>query len=358
MNKTWTSGAIELLDHAAGHMSNDTAFDKRIAYISIDNAVEIIIKTYLSLPRQFYNDDVPSRKEISDCNNSFTAYLILLFRYAEKKLIGIEPGDIEHYHRIRNTLYHDGTGLAVDQDYLNSYFTIAKLLMKRLFNSELKERKNQASLEQLILNWNNIEELLAELMQGRVLQGGTFKWEEAITKELLTKELVMNIAHLRQLRNKTVHSKSINHDEIRLAFEMSQSILNELKQQIELNTDRIKERNLLFEPAVSEIEGTLIKKSFYGPPNYGETPDKDMIEDVLILELEHSINVHQTKKDLEEGDANHTIFNVNSIQLHTFTHKIDLKPYLNERIKLSGTLWAAQTGHHFTPVLMTVMKKL
>ena len=37
MNNTWTSGAIELLGHAGGHVKLDTAFDKRIAFISIDN---------------------------------------------------------------------------------------------------------------------------------------------------------------------------------------------------------------------------------------------------------------------------------------------------------------------------------
>ena len=50
MNKTWASGAIELLAHASGHIGLDTAFDKRIAFISIDNAVEITIRTYKGMP--------------------------------------------------------------------------------------------------------------------------------------------------------------------------------------------------------------------------------------------------------------------------------------------------------------------
>jgi hypothetical protein len=54
MKKTWTSGAEELLEHAAWHIKKETAFDKRIAFISIDNAVEIAIKTYLRLPKQFF----------------------------------------------------------------------------------------------------------------------------------------------------------------------------------------------------------------------------------------------------------------------------------------------------------------
>ena len=33
-------------------------------------------------------------------------------------MIGIDEADVEHYHRIRNTLYHNGTGLSVDDEYL------------------------------------------------------------------------------------------------------------------------------------------------------------------------------------------------------------------------------------------------
>ena len=50
MDKTWASGAIELLRHADSHIHLDTAFDKRIAFISIDNAVETLMRTFLSLP--------------------------------------------------------------------------------------------------------------------------------------------------------------------------------------------------------------------------------------------------------------------------------------------------------------------
>ncbi len=50
MEKTWASGALELLRHADSHIDLDSAFDKRIAFISIDNCVEVCIRTFLSLP--------------------------------------------------------------------------------------------------------------------------------------------------------------------------------------------------------------------------------------------------------------------------------------------------------------------
>ena len=43
MEKTWASGALELLRHAYSHIEGDSAFDKRMAFISIDNCVEVNI---------------------------------------------------------------------------------------------------------------------------------------------------------------------------------------------------------------------------------------------------------------------------------------------------------------------------
>lgn len=355
MNKTWTSGAIELLGHAEGHIKFDTAFDKRIAFISIDNAVEIIVKTYLSLPKQFFGADRPSRKEIDNCNNSFTLYLSLLFKYADKKLIGIDPGDIEHYHRIRNTLYHDGTGLAVDQEYSNAYFTIARLLLKRLFNVELQEQHEEASLEKLIVNWNHIEETLTEILESGLVHAGTYKWEDAISKGLLTNDLVEEITNLRQLRNQIVHSNSIDNLQLQTTFQKSKLVLLELKKQVQQSRKMIKNKNYFYEPKVSEVKGKLTLNSFYGPPNYGETPETDKIEKVWILTTVNAINVFQEKAEIEEGDFNSTQYNIERVQLTTIKHSIDLKRYENKRITVKGTFWGGHTGHHFTPVLMDII---
>jgi hypothetical protein len=63
-NKIWTSGPRELLDHASSHLTEGKAFDFRIAMISIDNAVELAIKTYLGLPKRIRGYEGPTRKRI------------------------------------------------------------------------------------------------------------------------------------------------------------------------------------------------------------------------------------------------------------------------------------------------------
>lgn len=117
MEHTWASGAIELLRHADSHIHLETAFDRRIAFISIDNAVETCVRTFLSLPKSKSGTSVP-RKDLDDVENSFPGLLALLWKHAGVRLTGIDEADIEHYHRIRNKLYHDGTGLSVDGQYL------------------------------------------------------------------------------------------------------------------------------------------------------------------------------------------------------------------------------------------------
>lgn len=349
MDKTWTSGAIELLDHASGHIPLETAFDKRIAFISIDNAVEIAIKTYLKLPKQFFGTDAPSRKEFDDCNNGFTNYLLLLTKYAEQKLIGIEPGDIEHYHRLRNTLYHDGTGLSVDQKHLDAYFVLAKLLLKRLFNIDFQEVEEHVSLEGVIINWNHIEELIAEITE----DGGTFKWEEAMSKGLLTIELINEISDLRKLRNQIVHSKSIDDQQLITAFGKSKSVLQELRKHAEKNRAILSDRNFFFEPSICEIKGKMTFNHFYGPPNYGATKDPEELESVWVLNFETTINIHYERP--RKSGFNSSQYNIKRVQLTVGNSKIKLAKYQDKIISVKGKFWEAQTGHHFTSVMMDVM---
>ena len=47
--KPWAYGPFELLLHAELHLRNGDDFDRRIALISFDNAIEVAITTYLSL---------------------------------------------------------------------------------------------------------------------------------------------------------------------------------------------------------------------------------------------------------------------------------------------------------------------
>jgi hypothetical protein len=71
MNRPWTDGPRELLQHAADHLNLGADFDRRMAMISIDNAVELLVKTYLGLPERARQTKGPGRKELESPPSHF-----------------------------------------------------------------------------------------------------------------------------------------------------------------------------------------------------------------------------------------------------------------------------------------------
>ncbi len=228
MENTWASGAVELLRHADSHIDLDSAFDRRIAFISVDNAVETMIRTFLSLPRKNSGIQVP-RKDIEDAENSFPKLLALLWKHAAQKLTGLDDSDIEHYHRIRNKLYHDGTGLSVDEQYLLAYRQIAAIILRNLFEVKHVEPRPAPTLEHLIMLWNRLEENFKKrLDESGIDRGNTFFWEAAIQQGILTGEDASLLTELRFIRNKQVHSSTIDRKQIEYAIDLAEKLLNKI----------------------------------------------------------------------------------------------------------------------------------
>jgi hypothetical protein len=228
MDSTWASGASELLRHADSHINLNTAFDKRIAFISIDNCVENIIRTCLSLPPKKSGFKV-KRKEIDEAVKSFPKLLSLLFKYVSDKLVGIDEADIEHYHRIRNTLYHNGTGLSVDDEYLIAYRDIAGVLLNNLFDVSVTPSSSESdSLGKLIINWNTIERKIKEKIENAGA-AGTYKWEEAFALGLLDPNDVQLLTELRMARNRLVHSKEIDKEDIQYWLNVSEKLIPKIQ---------------------------------------------------------------------------------------------------------------------------------
>jgi len=165
MNGPWTDGPRELLQHAADHLALGEDFDRRIAMISVDNAVELAIKTYLGLPERARRTKGPGRKELEAASESFPALLDLLDRFAADKLSGVGLGDIEWYHRLRNQLYHSGNGITVERARAEAYFQIAGALFENLFghapdlNDKTSVRTKTGEFLQL---WTRFDHLLRQ----------------------------------------------------------------------------------------------------------------------------------------------------------------------------------------------------
>ena len=132
----WVTGSIELLNHGIKHIKEPTGednFDFRIAMISIDNAVEATLKTYITLNRRTLRI---SYKTYKDAIRKFPAMLDLLHNHCPEKISADELDAIEMFHMIRNNLYHQGTGINVDREIVERYSIVAKELIVILFNVE------------------------------------------------------------------------------------------------------------------------------------------------------------------------------------------------------------------------------
>lgn len=168
MANPWTDGPRELIQHAADHLRIGGDFDRRIAMISVDNAVELIIKTYLGLPERTRGTKGPGRRELETASESFPGLLDLLQTFATNKITGLSLDDIEWYHRIRNQLYHSGNGITVEKEKVETYLQLAIGLFENLFGflppiSDATE--TQSMTGQFLQLWNAFDHGIRERLK-------------------------------------------------------------------------------------------------------------------------------------------------------------------------------------------------
>ena len=154
----WASGPTEILQHAIELLKTDSDTNRRLAMILTDNAVEQMIKTYLSLPRRVTGLKIP-RKQRQEAAESFPTLLDVFEEYASDKLEGIDLGMIEWYHHIRNELYHQGIGLTVERQRPEIYAEMANRLLNNLFGATLSEQLGEevGILERFRTKWMQLE---------------------------------------------------------------------------------------------------------------------------------------------------------------------------------------------------------
>lgn len=108
---------------------------------------------------------------------------------------------------------------------------------------------------------------------------------------------------------------------------------------------------LSYYPAVSRLQGKLIKVTKYGKPTYGENPEKDEKVEVPILILQTPVRV---KARTTSSVNNESLTNVSFIQLIFPAEVGDYSKHLDMDIVVAGTLVRGHKGDHFTDIVMTV----
>ena len=183
--------------------------------LSIDNAVELTLKTYLGLPRRVTGINL-GRKRFQEISESFPSLLDAIEQHGSSKIPSIDLGEIEWYHRLRNELYHQGNGLTVEKQKVEMYAQLAKQLFESLFEIELgiDQTPQQSLLGQFIQGWVRLENVATSLAHRRGTCEAHKKIVSPLTviKELAAAGLITNdektrLEELRQIRNQVVHGQ-------------------------------------------------------------------------------------------------------------------------------------------------------
>jgi hypothetical protein len=237
-NQPWASGPAEILQHGINLLRKDTDTNRRLAMLSIDNAVELMIKTYLGLPKRVTGLQI-SRSEFAEINESFPKLLDALENHVGDKLDGIDLGEIDWYHRLRNELYHQGNGLTVERNKAVVYAELAQLLFLRLFGFAIQvEKPDQTEIVgNFVTAWSNLYRVLESVARDRFpdtnLRGATAIIPEMMEHGLLDQQTIQEIQTLRRLRNNVVHgdTSGLTPDSVARLNELTSLIQKKIKNQ-------------------------------------------------------------------------------------------------------------------------------
>ncbi len=206
----WASGPGEILRHGLSLLKKDSDTNRRLAMISIDNAVELMIKTYLGLPSRITGLKIP-RKEYQEFSDSFPKLLDALESYAADKITGIDLGEIEWYHRLRNELYHQGNGLTVERDKIEVYSELSNLLFEKLFGFRLIEPEDDKTrlLGDFMDAWITFELAVENFPKSEIKHRiPRFTIQHLLLNGKITESELTEIESLRQIRNEVIHGRA------------------------------------------------------------------------------------------------------------------------------------------------------
>jgi hypothetical protein len=236
----WASGPAEILQHGLDLLDKDSDANRRLAMISIDNAVELIIKTYLGLPKRVNGLKIV-RAEYQEFSESFQKLLDAIEKYCKAKLGSLDLGEIEWYHRLRNQLYHQGNGLTVERAKVEIYGQLAVALFENLFGAKLilSSENSHYVLAEFISAWAAFERAASDLSsfyywdENTNLRTTTSYANELHRNGYLTKPELLEVNELWSIRNQVVHGRGL------LSEILKSDMVERIKQITKLVQERI-----------------------------------------------------------------------------------------------------------------------
>ena len=104
---------------------------------------------------------------------------------------------------------------------------------------------------------------------------------------------------------------------------------------------------LPYEPETVVLQGNVQRALAYGPPGFGETPDRDAKEIFYSLQLGVPICVLAGNDEDQPAEKS-----IRQLQIAFINMPFD-KTIAGRRVRIIGALFHATTGHHHTKVLIS-----
>lgn len=120
-----------------------------------------------------------------------------------------------------------------------------------------------------------------------------------------------------------------------------------------LGQSEIDKNCLSYEPSVVKLSGTLVRKTFPGPPEYKSIRDGDRPETSWFLNLKMPVCVD---RDKAQPDLNPAQNDVRTVQLVVSAESYKkYESLVGQWIMVTGMLFGEHTGHHHAQVLLTII---
>lgn len=144
--RQWESGPFELLVHAETHYKDGRDFDRRMAVISYDNAIEVSIHTYLNLhPIQRLNREYANADVQRWLSNYHSMVGFFIEEVSSQGLSHVcDEAEFVWYHRVRNGQYHTGGATVPEGQVLEGIRDAAIWVFSVLFDlGDVEQRLTQ-----------------------------------------------------------------------------------------------------------------------------------------------------------------------------------------------------------------------
>jgi hypothetical protein len=206
MQPLWASGPSEILQHGLSILGKDTDANRRIAMILFDNAVEIAMQTYVGLPKRVTGLSIDAKQKQEICRDFHS-----LVSFFERKPVlsdaGVNLGEIEWLHGLRNTLYHNGNGLTVERSKVEFYGEVGRILIGALFGQPVTvdPQRPSHSMGDFLDAWAIVDAALRNAARRKAFTSGKAILE-FLKKVVLSEREYQEFERLQEIRNHIAHS--------------------------------------------------------------------------------------------------------------------------------------------------------